>query len=283
MLDIRPEAGTLTDLLRDARELGWVAANERMVRSWYTLGLIGAPRRNSLGQGRGQLPATYSAEQRALFRAVVRKRLDGRRNSALAHIPIWAWLSFGDTWADVAQIRRATRTALGPLPPTRRAAVTASRMFTASINVNRAPTQAVGRLNVVLTDLLLSGLEARDLDRLHAAVSSVFEPHSADASAAAPLALINVDAIVGSLKARVLGAVKFASLTDEQLDAVRLRHQAEWAQYVSVAPNLAEQAGPDVAKLFELSHQGLPVHEAVSTLILLVGLDVMVRDQGQIS
>jgi hypothetical protein len=137
VVDELPPPGTLEDLLADATANGW-RTNERMLREWKRLGLLGVPVQRSLGRGHGQLPGLYASKQRALFGVLARLRGQGARNEQLAKVVVFAWAYSDDEWVDTAQAAAALRTGLSNPRKSLRVATRAAKLLVNQIDLARA-------------------------------------------------------------------------------------------------------------------------------------------------
>jgi hypothetical protein len=274
--DEPPPPGTIQDLTADAAELGLADFTARTASEWHRRGLLGSPARQSLGYGNGQAPALYSSEQRALFAAVVRNKVSGSKADQLANIPIWAWLYQPDGFVTPEQVRRALRTAVGPLPrKTRRNAQRLASAFAKSLDLNRASNQAVGRLKACLTSLLVDGPQQVQVTELRRALAEVWEPRRVAVVRGPAKAPLDLDTVMTVLLARIMAARKLDRHTDEELILARRRHQEGWAEYLAMVPELQRQAEPQVAALYadvELNEQ---VARATNTFLLQLGLPLL--------
>jgi hypothetical protein len=267
-----PPPGSITDLVADAHKIGYSAFTERMAREWNRRGLLGSPKRVSLGRGHGQALAVYSAEQRAVFRATVRNRLDGIRYEVLAGLPVWAWLNWGEDYVSNEQLVRALRTAVGPIPrKTRGGAERSASLLIRGVEVNGAPTQAVGRLKRELVSLVVQGPTRPTVRSLEAAVRSVLEPRGVAIVRGPTHAPLMTETVTGVLVCRMKGMRRLSSVTEVELRTAQTRFQETWPEYRGAARHLAAQAGQELAHLYD-SPELIPVDEAVNTLLLHIGL-----------
>lgn len=263
-----PPPGTRLDLQADAQHLG-LDLSERLITEWRRLGLLGAPRRRKSGP-HGQDLAEFSSEQRDLFRAVVRSRLLGASNAALANLPVYAWLNFGEEWVDTAQVRLAMRTAVGKDPRrSERAAAATARGLLDSIDVNNASVRARAAFKREVTEQLRKG--RIDLARLHAVVTRVFQPGDVVIRRGPRDAMLHVDAITSIVAARMTAAGKLDKITNEQFYQVRLRHLASWGGYAQKGWQRQQEAGPQLAHLYNDLDSESQAAQAVGTLLLLLG------------
>lgn len=114
---------TATNLVEAARAAGHDRVSPRLVVDWVGLGLLAPGKRRPLGRDRGSHPSTWPDEQRQLFFALLALRDQGAKIAQLCTVPVWLWLTWGDGYVPLPQLRRAMRTwakAVGD-PPTGRA------------------------------------------------------------------------------------------------------------------------------------------------------------------
>ncbi len=278
---LRPPPGTRLDLQADARNLG-LDLNARQITEWRRIGLLGAPQRRKSAQ-HGQDLAEFSAEQRALFRAVVRNRVRGVSNGTLANLPVFAWLHYGDDWARTSQVRLAMRTAVGKdLRRSERAAASAARTLLDMIDVNNASVHARAAFKREVAEEVRGG--RIDPARLRALVTKVFQPGDVVIRRGPRDATLDVDVITMSLVARMNAARKLDKITDAQFEEARMRHLASWDIYRRGAEQRQQEAGPQLSHLFEDISPNSQVPNAVGTLLLLLGLFLAEQpsdDQGR--
>jgi hypothetical protein len=265
-----PAPGTLDDLFGDAREVGFVF-NEPLARKWHAKGLLGSPAKAGLGQGRGSVPGLYSSEQRALFRAAARNAARGIRYPGLAAIPVWAWLNDSTNTVAWEQLRRALRTARGPVPQkSRRLAEQTARSLVDEVDFGAASVQSRAQLRNEMAAQLYAG--RIDPNALRPKVAKVFEPEGLHVVRGPVGAQLDVDSFVYSLAARML-ALSRKTWPDELLGTARLQHRVSWLEYQKRQPDLAARAG-SLASRFATVALDDEVAGSVSTLVLLVGMQL---------
>lgn len=267
----QPQPGTRLDLLADAEQVGYPMI-DRKLTDWYRLGLVGSPTRQRSGQT-GQDLAEYSSEQRSLFQAVARNA-PGRKNAQLANIPVFAWLTWGEDWVSLAQLRAALRTAIGNVQRSARAADTAAKLFVDSVAVPRT-TRKLGPeedLRHVISQQLQRGRV--NLAALRKSVGALYKPGRVEIGQGPVGAPLTADGVMVVITARMAAARKLDSLTDEQLLDARAQHLASWAEYQNAAPTLRETAGPRFERLFTDLDVDTRVAHATSDLLLLVGINL---------
>ncbi len=265
---LRPLPGTRLDLQADAQDLG-LELSERLIAEWRRLGLLGSPRRRKSG-AHGQDLAEFSPEQRALFRAVVHNRVRGASNAALANLPVYAWLNFGEDWVETSQVRVAMATAVGKdLRRSERAAASAARTLVDQVDVNNASIYARAAFKREVAEQLRSG--RIDPARLRAMVTKVFQPGDVVIRRGPRDAMLDVDAITTSVAARMRAARNLDRITDDQFQEARLRHLASWAEYRNGAQQRQQEAGPQLSSLFDDLSSNSQAANAVGTLLLLLG------------
>lgn len=275
-----PPPGTLDDLITDATAVGW-EFNERLARDWHRRGLLGSPRREPLGRGRGSDPAVYSSQQRALFQAEARNRAAGLRLPTLAALPVWAWLTYGDDWVGLPQLRRALHTAVGDPRRSQRVAGQTAQLLLALVDHKQGRPGDRSRLRAELTAQLTSG--RIDQARLRPRVEAVFEPLGLSVVRGPAGASLTPEAFTYGLGTRMLAAVFLTKITDDQLFTARLQHQTAWPQYQQQRAEFATYAG-SLSRLFEETDLPTDVVSSVGTLLLLVGMQMQaVRKAAQSS
>jgi hypothetical protein len=266
----RLEPGTLDDLVADAAKLG-LHFDERTARDWHRRGLLGSPQRRPLGRGRGSGPALYSSEQRAVFHAVAQNKTAGLRNQWLATIPVWFWLNYSDAWVSLEQLRRALRSAVGNPKLSERAAQQTTQLLLSMVDHKQGRPGDRGQLR----DELIRQLRAGRINetKLLPKVKAVFQPpglHVVRGPAEAP---IDVKTFTYLLGVRILAANNIAKISDTQLHVARMQHQTTWPAYQRQRVQLAAEGG-SVAHLFGDTDLSSDVTSSVSTLLLLVGMQM---------
>jgi hypothetical protein len=264
-----PPPGTLDDLLADAAAVGW-PTNERALREWTRLGLLGSPTRRSLGRGHGQAPALYSRQQRALFRELARLRADGARSDQLAKIVVYGWLDLDDAWVSTEQAIAATTTAIGNPRKSIRVATQAAKQLVQALPIPAQPSKARTKLIAELSRQLNRGHV--DPRTLRPAASAVLDAGEITVIRGPAGARIGTDALVGALVERAKGAARIAKVTTDEMDEVRLHHRISRAQYRFARPNLEEAAEPETRHLFAPETDGQLVNGAVPTVLFLLGV-----------
>lgn len=160
-----------------------------------------------------------------MFRAVVRSRVRGASNAALANLPVYAWLNFGEDWVETSQVRVAMATAVGKdLRRSERAAASAARTLVDQVDVNNASIYARAAFKREVAEQLRSG--RIDPARLRAMVTKVFQPGDVVIRRGPRDAMLDVDAITTSVAARMRAARNLDRITDDQFQEARLRHLA---------------------------------------------------------
>jgi hypothetical protein len=96
-------------LIRAAEAQG-LAASERLIVDWSSLGLIDRPEHRGAGQSRGSEKGTWAADQKELFLSLLKKRSEIDSVGTLVNIPVWLWLVWGDRYVPLRQVRRALST-----------------------------------------------------------------------------------------------------------------------------------------------------------------------------
>jgi len=288
-----PEPGTLADLLADAHAAGWVKASERLLRDWYDIGLLGNTARRPLeGGGSGQQPGLYSSQQRTLFQAMVRIRVQStntpstdpfpaHKNSALASIPVYAWLRFGSDWVDNQQLRKALKLALGPNPKkSEKAAKLAATQYVNAIDINNAPVHARNSLRDFIARELTRGHDI-DQDALRPLVAAVTEPRGLSIVRGPVDSGMLIDSAAYGIRAKIKAVRSLDSITDEQLGIARLRYNAGRPAYEAWTEGVRDSLGPGLAQMFNDVGPDNELRGAVSAVLLLVGMDLIQRAEQQ--
>ncbi|MET7358550.1 hypothetical protein ABZS76_08880 [Streptomyces sp. NPDC005562] len=102
--------GTIDVLVVDAHAAGHPDVNERLIRTWVSMGLLDHPRPRPAHRGSGK--AEYSAGQRRLLLILLEHRREQPKPTSLAQLPLWLWL-YGDESVPTRQALKALLTWLG--------------------------------------------------------------------------------------------------------------------------------------------------------------------------
>jgi hypothetical protein len=168
--------GTIDDLVDDSHALS-LPATPRMIRDWSERGLLGYPSQEGRGKGRGQgsRKATYGANQRILFRHLLQLRASGYSVRELALVPIYLWLYWGDSYVDLAQLRRALGTwAPSPIMKRGQAEASADRIVR-----QFADPAATAENRAALRDVIIQSClsPTPSIEPVWDALNWVFDPH----------------------------------------------------------------------------------------------------------
>lgn len=284
-MDAKPDPGTIKDLIADALD-SELDVDERSLREWHRIGLLGSPERRSRASGSGTDRFVYSSEQRALFRVVARNKASGAKNADLAAVPIYAWMNFPEAWVSVDQARRAMDLvfigAEKPTPPNkakkrsprrlsmRVCEIQATRLLK-QFNVNGA---RVGRgdFKAEVSGQLYAGRV--DEARIRAVVRTIFEP-SGIAIVRGPLdAPMTVDSLTEYIVSTMNGLFTYPTLEDHDLKILRSRNLVLRPAYERIRPLWESEAAPDIASLFHDQSAEERVQDAPGSVLLMIGLGV---------
>jgi hypothetical protein len=193
------------DGLIASAEAEGLTASPRLLRNWIDEGLLDRRLVRGRGPRRGVARGVWSENQRQLFLLLLgkRQREAVRRDSTLANIPVWLWLTRGDDHVPTTQVQRALRTWAVPAryPPGHSAAATARRVV-AQLAHPDASSAARRRLREAIQRSQAGEVVARE--ELLAAATAALDPHGTTRDAAppgaAPTNWLLVDHIVAVLR-----------------------------------------------------------------------------------
>ncbi|WP_445185548.1 hypothetical protein ACTXG6_45770 [Pseudonocardia sp. Cha107L01] len=205
------QPGTVDDLLADASGAGH-SVSLRLVRDWGHLGLLDRPSRRPAGR-HGSRKALYSANQRGLFLTLLHHRTRAASVRALAQVPIYLWLYWGDDYVPTRQARRAVGTWFGRDHKTGqvniRAGLAASRATARTwlppLNHPHATAAARRELVDVVARIANTGNTDPGLEM---AIRAVFEPDLSriERVLGPPEASLTVERMVDTINVRLIAA-----------------------------------------------------------------------------
>jgi hypothetical protein len=276
------EAGTVDDLLNDARKAGY-PATRRLITDWASLGLLDSPTRHGAGRGKGTTKGVLSAEQRQLFLALLQHRAKGSRIAALSNIPVALWLYWGDSYVPLRQTKRALDTWIEAADRgvQGRSKAAASELVELLATPDTDDTQK-NRLERLLHDANQAGY-IKDPVALRKATELVFDPNHTGRTLGPPGASISPDILVRGfvLRSRALialradrlraGPVSDQIVTDQILERARADLRQQLLAYTRDRPQLITDADASVQHLFSapLAQQFIP--NACRDLITAIG------------
>lgn len=268
------QAGTVDDLLADARALGF-PATKRLVHDWIGIGLLEHPVRRSKGQSGGSDKALFPWTQRNLFRLLVQKRPEVKTIAALCNIPVALWLWWGDEYVPTGQVQRALRTWAGERPSkvSWQTARRQARQLTDFFDDMGASRDQRSRLVDELAKVGYSG-RLRDTEELTRAARTVFDPTGTGRVFGSALVSGSADDFVGLIAARVRGMERSrgpASLNE--LSRARAVYRDTRTQYALERPSLAQHlTRPSDKVLFAPEDLQQLFDRACTDLTLILGL-----------
>jgi hypothetical protein len=236
--------GTIDDLIADAVGRGH-QVTARLVTDWVGHGLLDHPARRPKGRGKGSGKALYPRSQRLLFLTLLDKRQQGAVHvRALAQVPIFLWLYWGEDYVPVRQALRALTTWLGDTRANRDRARQAADSMLGVLDHPSATAAARRELKDVLAEIAYTG--RLDRDHLERAVVQVFEPPAAfgrlSRAVGHPGAPLTAQTVIRLIEARVAAAteVQAGRVSEEQLTRCRQVHLATRSEYLALLPSIAD-------------------------------------------
>ncbi len=268
------EAGTVNDLIADAKQAGF-PATQRMIMDWQSVGLLDYPTaQGGKGRGHGSNKKLYSANQRRLFLALLAKRSQTSRVVTLTALPVYLWVYWGDEYVPLRQMRRALRfyidRALKPSLEGRRQ--TAAKVV-AQLRHPQASQTRVNKLERLLVTAMHEGPGLNDA--IETEMQAVFDPFDEGRVVGPPGVRLSVDRVM-----RIAIAVELAtgalsrddqSVSDELFRHARELLRASMTAYLKQQPDLALHAGELTREFAPVTAQA-QVDSCRSDLLLNVGL-----------
>jgi hypothetical protein len=266
-----------------ARERGF-QIRRRWILNWVQLGLLEGPTRASRGKGGGSgTQRLWSASQQSLFLAT----LDVHRRTpsipALCNIPVWLWLTAGEEYAPLSQVRHALVTWARASSGARLAA--GRRVMQQTVRViahPRAPGADKRALRDAGAEMLLTN--QFDEGRIRELLDAVIDPlgtRKPRGPAAAPL---TADIVAGAVSARREALRRFTSappLADAWFHWARFMYLDGIASYAVDQPMLATD--PDLGAWFPPLQLDRIVSDACMDLTTIVGLGLTAPPKGPIA
>lgn len=235
---------TNLDLMLEAGVRGY-SLTERQIVDWTARGLIDQPRRR--GTGRGSERAVRSDNQARLLFELLRMHRHTPKLAALANMPVYVWLGWGENYVSIRQVRRAMRTfVIGHAnEPARKARQSASDHI-ARLGLGKVPKAVRTRLEDVLIAMSSApqaGL-GKHRDEFERALRDVVAPERTD------LELPQIETTVALVDARMRGAAIFREGNDQETfpDSLMRRLQAF---YKATRPDYIASTGRPPAEVNE--------------------------------
>jgi hypothetical protein len=272
--------GTTEDLLADARAARF-PATERMITDWIGLGLLDHPTRQSLGRHRGSAKALYSPNQRQLFVALLDQRnrtTDGQRNVrrvvTLTNIPVWLWLTAGDSYVPRRQVRIAMRTFTNAFF---RVSETRGNHSARELLDQIAHPNARPRDRRHFIQVTSRGATSGTFDHTQflAAARAVIDPLNTGLVTSAQAAII--DDLATAIEARFAAISIFDQLSNNDYERARWIYRQSWSDYARTR-TVQPHAAPD--EIFEQLPNPTTqqrINEACGDLVTLLGMGVLYR------
>jgi hypothetical protein len=277
-----PGAGTIDDLLKDARKAGY-PTTRRLITDWTSEGLLDSPTRRGVGRGKGTTKGIYSSNQRQLFMALLQHRAKGSRIAALSNIPVALWLYWGDTYVPLRQTRRALHTWIEAAD--RRVQGRSKTAASELVELLATPaTHDTYRTRLLrLLDEANSLGRVADQDALEEAIDLVFDPDGNGRTLGPPGASISPEILVHGfmLRSRALIALKDQDhpISNQLFERARTDLRQQLLDYTRDRPQLITDADASVQDLFNapLAQQFIP--NACRDLITAIGHQLTQKDQ----
>jgi hypothetical protein len=239
------QAGTVDDLIADARKVG-IAATQRMIMDWQSIGLLDYPAaQGGKGRGRGRRKALYCGNQRRLFLELLEVRRDNPKMVNLSKLPVYWWIYWGDEWVPVRQMRRTMRFYLDKaLKPSHDGCRRTAAALVAQFRHQKANQTQVVQLERLLSEAMYVG-HGFD-ESLRARIQAVSDPLNERPTVGPPGAQLSVESVEDvmiNVTAPDLAANALSRNDEDVSDG--LFYQARGRLHAKLGRSLSEQ--PDLA------------------------------------
>ncbi len=262
---------TADQLIAAATKVGY-GPSRRLVTDWVAIGLLDRAEGRGRGRGKGK-EYTWPSEQRDLFLALLKHHQTARR-PVLCNIPVSIWLLWGDAYIPLRQVRRALGTwaaAYGTVSFTK--AKDGAEQTLLQLDHPDAREQDRAKLRKLLTQAGKSGTP--NLHAIDEATRLVIDPHGTGLSRG-PMGLLDADAYLRILRARVEGIRAVTAATDEEYYAARRLYQSTGPVNDSIRRPLEPAPQTITPRLFgSTAGAGFqaPVNSACLDLITSLGIN----------
>ena len=276
-LDALPEF-TADQLVARARA-GGLAASPRLVRAWTELGLLAEPLVRNLEGRRGRQPGVRSRHQADLFMTLLRarQRQPEVSNAALANVPVWLWLFYGDDHVPTRQAERALRTwAAQARRPAWERALDAARSIVRRLAHPRARRAGRGRFRDAVARAQMG--EAVSRESIAVEVRDALDPDHTGLPRGPLGAELTPQRFAFHGHAATLGADAAASgeLSDERLEAARVEYRRTRILYEEERGEFARD--PELGHMHEEPTLEDLVNSACKDVVLLIGTQLEAAD-----
>jgi hypothetical protein len=258
------------DLLRHALAAGF-SVSGHLIDDWASKGLLAKPERPGRGRGRGR-DATWSGYQLMLFLSLLPQRQKGAHIAAIANIPVWFWLVFGEPYASLAQVRSALKTwAAGDKGVGNGTAHRAARQIVAQF----AHPRAGGKRELVA--LLERGIVTQRIDRdeLELGIRNVLDREGTGKPQGPTGAQIRSDHYVMLIEARLDALRRVDEIPDSEFDFARFVYRITRPEYAARQPSFAQDRR--LGRLYEPSSGEEMANRACPDLLASLGLVIAKR------
>jgi hypothetical protein len=245
-----------------------LSASRRLIDDWVSAGLLDRPQRHGLGRGMGS-EAWWWAPQLALFLALLQHRREVTQIAPLCNIPIWIWLTDGDSHVPLRQVRRALRTWGGRVGKgSLSAAREQARRVVGVLSQAHARTKDQRMLQEAASKWIYDG--TLDSDKLLALVRPVIDPHMTGRPRGPTEAPLTPEGYVRLVTARVRALNGIETIDDALYYQARDTYRSFLDWYWDRIPQLA--ADPDLGRLFSTPDLSQLINKACLQLITSLGL-----------
>jgi hypothetical protein len=274
-----PGAGTIEDLLKDARKAGYPVTS-RLVTDWVSVGLLDSPARHGVGRGKGTTKGAYSGNQRQLFLELLKERPKWTKIAPLTNVPIAWWAYFGDEYVPLRQVKRALDTWIKAAD---RSSPARSRLATQElVKLIESPDARDIRKRRLLRLLDQANAAGRvdDPAALQEAIQEVFDPKRTGRTLAPAGASISPEVLVYGmvLNSGALKALREHRVTDQTFEQARADLRQGLAGYLGDHPLLITSAEASVQHLFSAPLLQQFMSNACGDLVTAIGHQLTRKD-----
>ncbi len=242
--------------------------SERLVTDWVSVGLLDRPIRRGLGQGGGRgSQARWPENQRRLFLSLLPHRARGAHIAALENMPVWIWLTWGDEYVPLRQVRRALATwgasAKG-------ASWVKARKLARDLVQKLASPNARGTrqlIDVIARSVLT---ERFNEDEVRSALRPVLDPKGTGRRRGPAGAELDAETYIRVVTSRLVAVRGLDEFPDRAFVDARAVYRITRQEYAVQQPTFAR--APDLGVFFEAPDLNNVANSACSDLLTILGM-----------
>ncbi len=270
------------DLIEAAKSRGFTVS-DRVLDDWVKAGLLHKPVRKGQGRGKGKV-GLWSHNQLELFLLILDRKRAGKVKwiATLCNIPVFMWLTFGDAYASLEQVRKALGTWVGTYKRSSwRKAMYSARQVTRQMDNPQASNADRLALTEAVATIISKGLlKTEDRPELLRALWRVFDPYGERGPVGRAPFQFRPEGWVLLIEARLAAIANYGKLTDEDFERARfiyattsVRAQAEWARSDKLDLEALGIEGPNLQQM---------ANEACQNLLTILGLEILKPENSPI-